>query len=86
MTNSKLHITGFYKNIIKYLLKILYISIGNSKVIFFLIKTILHQKKAAKKRNKIIKKGIQVPPLAVFGVTSQCNLKCNGCYDAVLRR
>ena len=32
------------------------------------------------------KKGLHVPPILVFSVTSKCNLHCKGCYHQTLRQ
>ena len=40
---------------------------------------------SAKTRAEYARKGIQVPPILIFSVTSRCNLRCKGCYNWSLR-
>jgi len=56
-----------------------------SQAVFFL-KTLNWQKRAARIRENWEKKGIHVPPVLVFSVTSKCNLHCKGCYHQTLRQ
>ncbi|MCP5108910.1 MAG: radical SAM protein, partial [bacterium] len=46
----------------------------------FLLRTLKEQRKAAKVREHWSSKGIEVPPLMIMSITSQCNLRCKGCY------
>jgi MoaA/NifB/PqqE/SkfB family radical SAM enzyme len=55
-----------------------------SEVVFF-VKTLNWQKRAAKIRQNWERRGIHVPPVLVFSVTSKCNLHCKGCYHQTLR-
>jgi MoaA/NifB/PqqE/SkfB family radical SAM enzyme len=40
----------------------------------------LHQKKAAKVRQKAREGGLDVPVMMLVSITSRCNLSCRGCY------
>ena len=55
-----------------------------SQVVFFM-KTINWQKQAEKIRQNWEKRGVHVPPVLIFSVTSKCNLHCKGCYHQTLR-
>ncbi|MHA1111913.1 MAG: radical SAM/SPASM domain-containing protein [Promethearchaeota archaeon] len=46
----------------------------------FLLKTIYHQRQAAKRRAAYKQIGIQVPAFLIYSVTHRCNLRCKGCY------
>ncbi len=39
-------------------------------------------KNSVKIRGEELQKGTQVPPFLIISITSQCNLKCTGCYAA----
>jgi MoaA/NifB/PqqE/SkfB family radical SAM enzyme len=52
----------------------------------FFLRTLNWQKKAAKIRQKWETAGVHVPPVMIFSVTHQCNLKCEGCYHHALRQ
>lgn len=49
--------------------------------LFFLLKVLRHQYRAIGRRMSLEKQGTHVPPFLIVSVTSQCNLKCQGCYD-----
>lgn len=51
---------------------------------FFLIKAIGRFYFANKRRQNWLKQGIQVPPMLIYSITSQCNLDCEGCYAKLL--
>jgi MoaA/NifB/PqqE/SkfB family radical SAM enzyme len=53
---------------------------------FFLLQTILRQRRAANVRHQWEAQGIHVPPLMIFSVTHQCNLRCKGCYAQAQHR
>ncbi|HDS29006.1 MAG TPA: radical SAM protein, partial [Candidatus Acetothermia bacterium] len=47
---------------------------------------LVRQYRAARRRRRHAVQGLQVPPFAIFSVTSQCNLNCFGCYANELRQ
>lgn len=55
-------------------------SLGNPSIAWFLLKTLIRQRKAAKRRLAIEKQGLHVPPYLIASITRRCNLKCQGCY------
>ena len=56
-----------------------------SQAVFF-VRTLNWQRSAAKIRKNWEEKGLHVPPILVFSVTSKCNLHCKGCYHQTLRQ
>jgi MoaA/NifB/PqqE/SkfB family radical SAM enzyme len=56
------------------------------KLALFLLQTIFWQQRAVLARRKWSKQGIHVPPLLIFSVTHQCNLRCKGCYAQAQQR
>lgn len=50
-----------------------------------LIKVMKNLKASDKKRAKLLKEGIEAPPLAIISATNECNLKCKGCYSCELK-
>lgn len=52
----------------------------------FFLRTLKWQRRATQIRENWEKRGIHVPPILVFSVTSKCNLHCKGCYDQTLRQ
>lgn len=62
------------------------VSFGCPRTALFVLKTIVHQFFAARRRFTWGKKGIQAPPFMIVSVTRQCNLKCKGCYAGELHR
>ena len=59
-------------------------SLKNPAMAFFLIKAIVRFYFANKRRQNWLQHGIQVPPMLIYSITSQCNLDCDGCYAKLL--
>ena len=51
----------------------------------FFARTVLWQGRAARRRAAEARGGLHVPPIAIFSITSRCNLKCKGCYAQAIR-
>ena len=49
----------------------------------FLLRFIIKQNRAAKKRSERGITGKSIPPFMIISITKQCNLKCSGCYSRV---
>jgi len=47
---------------------------------FFVSNIIPNSYKKYKIRSKYAKEGVNIPPFLIASITSQCNLKCTGCY------
>jgi MoaA/NifB/PqqE/SkfB family radical SAM enzyme len=62
------------------------ISMKNPLQAFSFLKTVLHQKRAARVRAGWKKRGVHVPPIVIFSITNKCNLHCKGCYSWALHR
>lgn len=57
------------------------IALKNPAQVLSFFKTINWLRKAAKLRSVWKEQEIQVPPIIIFSITNQCNLKCAGCYN-----
>ncbi len=66
------------------LTQILKFSYHNPGMTFFLMKAIVRFYFASRRRQMWAKKGVKVPPMLIFSVTSECNLDCEGCYAKLL--
>lgn len=62
------------------------ISLKNPKQALFFMQILKNQRQAARRRAKLEKEGVPVPPILVFSVTDRCNLHCKGCYHKALHR
>jgi hypothetical protein len=51
----------------------------------FFARTVLWQAGAARRRAREAREGLHVPPIAIFGITNRCNLRCKGCYAQAIR-
>ncbi len=60
------------------------VMVNNPSKIPFYIKAISNQNKALKLRNQHAERGLEVPPILIFSITSRCNLNCVGCYSKIL--
>lgn len=61
-------------------------SMGNPAMAWFLLKTVIRQRKAAQKRLAWEKQGLHVPPYLIASITHHCNLRCQGCYARAHQR
>jgi MoaA/NifB/PqqE/SkfB family radical SAM enzyme len=52
----------------------------------FFGRTVLRQLAAARRRARLAREGLHVPPIAIFSITDRCNLRCKGCYAQAIRR
>jgi len=57
------------------------ITLKNPTQAFSFLRTLFWLKKAANVRESWKRKGYRVPPILIFSITNQCNLKCPGCYN-----
>jgi MoaA/NifB/PqqE/SkfB family radical SAM enzyme len=55
-----------------------------SQALFF-ARTVLWQGGAARRRARMAREGVHVPPIAIFSITNGCNLRCKGCYAQAIR-
>jgi MoaA/NifB/PqqE/SkfB family radical SAM enzyme len=51
----------------------------------FFARTVLWQSRAARRRARMAREGVHVPPIAIFSITNRCNLHCKGCYAQAIR-
>jgi MoaA/NifB/PqqE/SkfB family radical SAM enzyme len=52
----------------------------------FFLKVLFRQVRAMQRRTNNLKKGIHVPPIIIFSITTRCNLRCKGCYAQAIRK
>ncbi len=64
--------------------QVLNFSIKNPRMVRFLIGKIARFYFASRRRARWAVKGVQVPPMLIYSVTSECNLDCAGCYAKLL--
>jgi MoaA/NifB/PqqE/SkfB family radical SAM enzyme len=67
------HIREFVVNIFRF-------NIRNYRLAPFFIRTLFNQRKGLASRIENRKKGLEIPYLLWFSITSKCNLDCVGCY------
>jgi len=51
----------------------------------FFARTVLWQGRAARRRARMARESLTVPPIAIFSITNGCNLRCKGCYAQAIR-
>jgi len=61
------------------------VALTNPSQAIHFIRTVRWQKKSQRIRASWQAKGVHVPPILIFSITNQCNLKCKGCYNWALR-
>lgn len=82
----KLPVADNYTNVLDRSIKQLFrdaltISLQRPLFAYFLLQTLLRQKKAVQKRLAQETQGIHVPPFMIASITKSCNLQCKGCYS-----
>lgn len=56
-------------------------TLKNPKESTFMLRFASSSKSASKKRARLKKNGLHVPPFLIASITSECNLHCAGCYS-----
>jgi MoaA/NifB/PqqE/SkfB family radical SAM enzyme len=64
--------------------QVLKFSLNNPHMAMFMAGKLVRFYFATRRRKSWKEKGIQVPPMLIYSVTSECNLDCTGCYARVL--
>jgi MoaA/NifB/PqqE/SkfB family radical SAM enzyme len=57
------------------------VAVGNPKQMWGFARTLFWLARAARTRSGVQKEGVMVPPIIIFSITNQCNLRCQGCYN-----
>ncbi len=83
MENTQDYIKLMNNSIHKLFLNALRVSAKRPRLSYFIIRTILWQRNAARRRLRWEKKGAHVPPFIIASITQKCNLRCKGCYAMV---
>src|SRR5271157_6424569 len=61
------------------------VSVRHPSQALFFARTVLWQGRAARRRARMAREGLTVPPIAIFSITNKCNLRCKGCYAQAIR-
>ena len=61
------------------------VSLRHPSQALFFARTIFWQAGAARRRARLAREGVHVPPIAIFSITNRCNLRCKGCYAQAIR-
>jgi MoaA/NifB/PqqE/SkfB family radical SAM enzyme len=61
------------------------VSLRHPSQALFFARTVIWQGSAARRRARVAREGITVPPIAIFSITNRCNLRCKGCYAQAIR-
>ena len=61
------------------------VSLRHPSQALFFARTVLWQGGAARRRARMARQGLHVPPIAIFSITNKCNLRCKGCYAQAIR-
>jgi MoaA/NifB/PqqE/SkfB family radical SAM enzyme len=61
------------------------VSLRHPSQALFFARTVFWQAGAARRRARMAREEVHVPPIAIFSITNGCNLRCKGCYAQVIR-
>ena len=84
--NQTRHIPILNRAIRKLFFDVLRISLLRPRFFFRVSGLFITQIRAAHKRRGWRKSGVIVPPMMIASITRRCNLRCTGCYAAVLHK
>ena len=82
--NSNKYSNLFNKEVFQLFINVLKISAPH--YIIFILKTLFYQHLARRKRLKLDREGLWIPPFMILSVTGKCNLNCAGCYSHELNK
>ncbi|MGB2982650.1 MAG: radical SAM protein [Candidatus Bipolaricaulia bacterium] len=83
MDNAQAVGATFSEEIAKFLVSGLWISLRHPRVLPLFLRLLRGQRRAARLRSRMEKRGVHVPPMLILSVTKRCNLSCKGCYAQV---
>jgi MoaA/NifB/PqqE/SkfB family radical SAM enzyme len=83
MQDKELYLRRMNYYLRRFILDALLISLLRPKRALFMLSTLVHQWKAARRRARQAKQGLKVPPYMIISITGKCNLQCHGCYAQV---
>jgi MoaA/NifB/PqqE/SkfB family radical SAM enzyme len=76
--------THLNKSLLVFFKDALRVAIKNPKQAWAFVRTLRWLRQAAKKRAYWRTQDVPVPPIIIFSITNECNLKCEGCYAQAL--
>ena len=83
---ESLDAVSFNNDVMKFMKESFKVIITNPRYIFFGLKALSYQLRAASLRNKKEKEGVHVPPFLFLSITDRCNLSCIGCFAKAHKR
>jgi MoaA/NifB/PqqE/SkfB family radical SAM enzyme len=86
LKSERSHIPGLNRGIRIFFSEFVRVSLARPVQALFYGGTVLHQWSAARRRARLSREGLHVPPIAIFSITDRCNLRCKGCYAQAIRR
>lgn len=72
------------KSLLVFFKDALRVAIKNPGQAWAFVRTLKWLRQAAKKRARWKERDVPVPPIIIFSITNECNLKCEGCYSQAL--
>ena len=85
MQNNNAYIPAVNRGLRIFFAEFVRVSLTRPAQALFFLRTVLRQLGAARRRALQAKRGLHVPPIAIFSITNRCNLHCRGCYAQAIR-
>jgi MoaA/NifB/PqqE/SkfB family radical SAM enzyme len=82
--NSGFSIKHLNRSLLVFFKDALRVAIKNPRQAWAFLRTLKWLRQAAKKRAYWKEQDVPVPPIIIFSITNECNLKCEGCYAQAL--
>jgi len=83
-TGSGFSLRLLHRHLKIFFIDALRISLSSPSQAYFFYRTIRRQQRAARIRSRWKEKGVHVPPIIIFSITTRCNLQCRNCYAQAL--
>ena len=85
MSTAKSYLPTLNRGIRIFFSEFVRVSLRRPAQALFFGRTVLRQLAAARRRARLAREGLHVPPIAIFSITDRCNLRCKGCYAQAIR-
>jgi len=79
VTTTKNYLPTLNRGIRIFFSEFVRVSLRRPAQALFFGRTVLRQLAASRRRARLAREGLHVPPIAIFSITDRCNLRCKGC-------
>lgn len=85
MDKNEISISNLNRGLRIFFSEFVRVSLRHPSQAAFFARTVFWQGRAARRRARLTREALTVPPIAIFSITNRCNLRCKGCYAQAIR-